>query len=341
VTSWRSLARTVEIARSQAWDAAIADATVVVATHERAAWLPELVAHLEAQQGPPLELVVVDDGSTDGTADVLRRIAAKTRLPMLTLHAPVSSGPSAARNAGVAAARTGRLLLTDDDCLPAPTWAAALVRALDDDGASVVQGRTVPAETSHGPWDRTITVAEPTPLYETCNLGLDMGAFRSAGGFAELNLLRRTGARGFGEDAELGARVARSGRREWAPDAVVRHRWVNGSFRDSLAAQWRLVGFGALVALVPEVDAELTGRVFLSRRTVVTDAGVGAIAVALTRRRPAVAVLALPWMARLLTDARARPGRSAAVRAAQLAAIDVVGAAALVVGSARARRLVL
>jgi hypothetical protein len=337
--TWRCAVDAHEITRSASWGAARAEATVVVATCERARWLPGLLEALEAQQGLSIEVVVVDDSSTDGTPDVLSGLAS-TDLPLLALRTARRAGPSAARNAGAAAARTAWLLLTDDDCLPEPTWAAALRGALAE-GPAVVQGKTLPVEADHGSWDRSITVASPSGLYETCNLGVDAAAFREVGGFAELGLLPASGSRGFGEDAELGSRLARAGGMGWVEDAVVRHRWVPGTFADHLTGRRRLAGFPALASLVPEVRERLVAGAVLSRRTLVTDVGVLGVAASLAMTSPWPLLAAAPWAWRLVAEAGHRPGRPRLVRAGQLAVADLVGAGALLRGSARSRRLVL
>lgn len=322
--TWRASVDATEVHRSAAWGAPAA-ATVVVATCDRGPWLPELLASLAAQT-IGVEVVLVDDSSTIPvfvTAD----------LPLLVLRTAHRAGPSAARNAGAARAQTDLLLLTDDDCLPAPTWAGALVGALA--AAPVVQGKTLPVDADHGPWDRAIEVLGASGLYETCNLGVHAPAFLDAGGFADLHLLDRAG-RGFGEDAELGSLLAH-GRAAFCPDALVRHRWVPATYRDHLAGRARLAGFPALD--VPEVRSRLVAGVGLSRRTLVTDLGLaGVLATAAT---PLGLVAVAPWARRVWTEAAGRPGRPRGVRAAQLAVADVVGAAALVRGSVRARRLVL
>lgn len=336
--TWRSEVRTSELARTAAWDGARPEASVVVATCDRGGWLPGLLGCLEAQQDVALEVVLVDDSSRDGTSEVLASLG--SALPVLALRTDHRAGPSAARNAGAAAARGAALLLTDDDCLPDPGWARGLLRELAA-GATVVQGRTLPTDDDHGPWDRSITVTAPTGLYETCNLAVVADAFRAVGGFGDLGLLAGPSARGFGEDAELGSLLASRGRPGWAPEAVVRHRWVAGSYADHLAARRRLVGFPALAGLVPEVRERLVGGVLLSRRTLVTDAGVLAVAAAVLARSPWPALGCLPWAGRLAAEAAGRPGRPRLVRAAQGAAADLVGAAALARGSLRARRPVL
>ncbi len=91
--------------------------SVVVPTHNRARLLPRVVASILAQDVADIELVIVDDGSSDRTQDVLAGIG-DARLRTLRHDSP--SGVSRARNAGTTAA-TGRWVAwCDDDDLWAP-----------------------------------------------------------------------------------------------------------------------------------------------------------------------------------------------------------------------------
>ena len=86
--------------------------TLVVAVYNGEAYLREALESAVAQEFEPYEVVVVDDGSTDGTAAIARSF------PVRYLHQE-NEGPSAARNAGLAAAR-GELIafLDGDDVIP-------------------------------------------------------------------------------------------------------------------------------------------------------------------------------------------------------------------------------
>ena len=88
--------------------------SVVIATHNRKDVLARTLPSLLAQDLPPAEyeIVLVVDGSTDGTADMLRALSPRCALRIL--EAP-RRGPGAARNAGVAAARGDTVLFLDDD----------------------------------------------------------------------------------------------------------------------------------------------------------------------------------------------------------------------------------
>ena len=330
-------------AESATWAEVARDVSVVVATHNRVTFLAGLVEALGAQT-TPVEVIVADDGSTDGTWPWLETFAATTTLPFLALRLSHTGGPSVPRNTAAAHARGRLLAVTDDDCLPEPEWVAGLVRALSR-GAWIAQGATQPVDTGHGPWDRSITVQRPTALYETCNLAFDRQRFQTLGGFPTFELLSDV-ARGFGEDVVLGARAAREGGFAWAGDAVVRHRWIKTSYRQHLDGVRRLAGFPWLVREVPEVAEQLSAGVFLSDRTMEYDAAVAAVVAALVTRRPVLLLGTAPWLRSRVRRARSRQQLAGAARPlvvglAQEAVADTVGLAALVRGSIRHRRLVL
>jgi glycosyltransferase involved in cell wall biosynthesis len=103
--------------------------SVLICTHNRAALLDRTLAGLaglRVPDGVALEVVVVDNRSTDDTPAVIERHA--DRLPIVHVHEP-ELGLSYARNTAVARA-TGELLLwTDDDVMVSPDWLSAFVEA--------------------------------------------------------------------------------------------------------------------------------------------------------------------------------------------------------------------
>ncbi|MGD0381710.1 MAG: glycosyltransferase [Acidimicrobiales bacterium] len=88
--------------------------SVVMPTHDRAGEVVRAAASVLSQDVDGLELVVVDDGSTDGTAQVLERLASEDpRVRVVTVEGPV--GPCVARNRGLAVAEGELVAFCDDD----------------------------------------------------------------------------------------------------------------------------------------------------------------------------------------------------------------------------------
>jgi len=90
--------------------------SVIIPTYNRAALVQEAVASVLAQTCRDFELLVVDDGSTDGTAATLAPLAGQLTL----LRHPSRRGVSGARNTGIAAAQGQWLALLDSDDLWLP-----------------------------------------------------------------------------------------------------------------------------------------------------------------------------------------------------------------------------
>ncbi len=101
--------------------------SVVIPAYNAAATIVASVRSCLAQNLPPAEIIVVDDGSTDGTADLLRKTFGNSIL-LLTQHA--NSGPAAARNAGIAAASGTHVAFQDADDVWHPEKLAIIARAL-------------------------------------------------------------------------------------------------------------------------------------------------------------------------------------------------------------------
>lgn len=97
--------------------------SVVVPTHDRARYLAVTLDSLNAQEiEAPYEVIVVDDGSTDGTAGVVRRAGVKY------LRHDRPRGVNAARNEGFRAAAADLIALVDDDVYAPPGWLNAMLK---------------------------------------------------------------------------------------------------------------------------------------------------------------------------------------------------------------------
>ena len=148
----------------------------------------EALAHQECDE--PWELIVVDNGSSDATAAILRRTA--ERVPALRVVSCHRRGINCARNAGVAASRGDRILLCDADDVVAPGWIRTLAAALEE---SELVGGTTDTTTLN---DRSVQHSRANPVstglptalsFMTYAIGANMGfrrdVFDRIGGFDE------------------------------------------------------------------------------------------------------------------------------------------------------------
>jgi GT2 family glycosyltransferase len=219
--------------------------TAIVPTYNRAQSLRRLLASLTAVECPAdirLEIIVVDNGCTDETPDVLKGEQALPGRFSLRIFEEPRKGKAAALNRGLAASRGQILALLDDDVVVHPHWLTEHVRAHRETGFDAVQGRVLPE------WDlgggRS---ADPGRLHEHNVLVIDYGEqFREIRGFAGTNVSFKRkvfettgffdvrlgpGAAGYSEDTEYSRRVRDTGFKiGYAPGAVAYHELDRGRY---------------------------------------------------------------------------------------------------------------
>ena len=116
---------------------------VVVAMRDGRHHLPGLIMGMAAQAAAPSNVIVVDDGSTDGSVDYLRR-----EVPSWVICSTDSVGPAGARNAGARASQAEWLLFLDVDDIPRPDWCAHFRRAANDSAKLLRRGVVLSTPTS-------------------------------------------------------------------------------------------------------------------------------------------------------------------------------------------------
>ena len=217
--------------------------SVVVCTHNGERTLSQCLDRLHCLAYPDFELIVVDDGSTDASADIARAHGAAL---IQTEH----RGLSFARNAGVAKASGEVVAFLDDDAYPDPDWLHYVAVALRAEGYAGVGGPNIPPEDDGlvadcvaaapgGPIHVLISdrVAEHLP---GCNMAFRKAALEEIGGFDER-------FRVAGDDVDVCWRLQEAGKTlGFSAGAVVMHRR-----RDSV---WRYLkqqyGYGKAEALL-------------------------------------------------------------------------------------------
>ncbi|MEE8586577.1 MAG: glycosyltransferase [Acidobacteriota bacterium] len=164
-----------------------------------------------------LEIVVVDDGSVDGTA----AMASGRGIRLISQPA---LGASAARNRGVAHARSEVILFTDADCLPDPSWAERLSRPLLKRTAAGAVGRCY---SNQDHWVAALIEEELQERYAKMGHSRQIDFLNTGNcGFRREILGKNPFDEGFRwlEDVELSFRLAQNGHRmRFIPDALVCH----------------------------------------------------------------------------------------------------------------------
>ena len=200
---------------------------MIVPAYNAAATLAEQLQALATQQyEDDWEVVIVDNGSTDGTADLARRYAG--RFPAFSI---VDGGPrrghSVPRNAGAQAARGELLAYCDADDIVAPGWLAAMAEAACryDLVGGWLDVRPLNDETTrswHQPWPRDRLRSWLLPYAVSANLAIWADVLRDLGGWS-------SEYEAGGEDTELSWRAQLAGYRlGFARDAVVQYRYRSG-----------------------------------------------------------------------------------------------------------------
>ncbi len=207
--------------------------SVIICTRNGAATIGDQLRSLAAQTiDRPWEVLVVDNGSTDDTLSVVASV--DLRVPVRVVDASERAGLAYARNVGVRHAAAPAVAFCDDDDEVGPTWAAAMVDALD--AHELVAARlvydhlndaTVAAGRSTFQTERVETLFGIPVCAGAC--GVQKQLWEAAGGNDET--LTDTG-----EDFDFAMRVHRlhGVTPHFAPDAVYHHR-----LRGDTAGTWR------------------------------------------------------------------------------------------------------
>ncbi|HXH64056.1 MAG TPA: glycosyltransferase family 2 protein [Mariprofundaceae bacterium] len=255
--------------------------SVIIPVFNAAATLDRCLAALAAQSCHDFELIIVDNGSSDGSAAVAAGWQSRLPVPVQILHED-QRGAAAARNRGAQSATGEMLVFTDADCEPEPDWIATGLQLLEPGASQLLAGPawgTLEGDaaarllglTSLSAGHDAYTVDRPDETgssgFAAANLWLSRSLFERLGGF-DVQLAVS------GEDVDLCVRAFRAGvQGRFVPALRVRHIHTSG-----IAAMCRkMVQYGKAHALLFArygcpgiyVDLPLLGRRRLPARTFV------------------------------------------------------------------------
>jgi glycosyltransferase involved in cell wall biosynthesis len=257
--------------------------SVIVATRNRAALLAKTLDALLGQDWPAtrLEVIVADNGSADGTRDVVCRAAARPFVCDIRYLIVATPGKSHAVNAALACAQGDLMAFTDDDVQPEPAWVRSLAAAFERESIDFVAGRVKPIwETAPPAWVSpalygVLAVPDNGAAAQVIDsdagilpIGANMAVRRTVierlGGL-RVDLGKLDGSLRTGEDHEFFLRMLHAGFRGiYEPTAVVHHwvpaerlrpdyfrRWLYQNGRDVARLQTAFPSTGKRVLRVP------------------------------------------------------------------------------------------
>lgn len=243
--------------------------SIVIPVHNESRTLRPCLESLFAQEHHPIEVIVINDGSTDDTGEILASYGDRIQV----LSTP-GIGPSRGRNLGVAHASGEYVAFTDGDCVCEPSWIRELLRGFDGrpDVAGVGGSQRTPPDDSVygrqvGAFLRAFGFAsdyirphENDDIVEvkhnpTCNVLYRRTVFERVGGFLEWLWP--------GEDVEFDLRVRRTGVRllfnagavvyHHRPDTHAKFRRMMRNYGEAQGILVRMYGPFRLIQFMPAV----------------------------------------------------------------------------------------
>ncbi len=219
------------------------DISVIVPTHNRKDKLEKCLRSLFQQDYPidGFEVIVVDDGSSDGTDAMLKRWSREQ--PLLRYVFQDHKGPAAARNLGTHESKGEIVAFTDNDCVVEKDWVKKMVEAHRNNPAAAAVGGITKVDAcnikavvsqflSNGAVTANVNGGKETIFFPTCNVSFKK-RYLENDGFNELFPLPA------GEDLEFFWRLFKKGVRFASfPDIEIRHD-CHSDFGSFLRQAWR------------------------------------------------------------------------------------------------------
>ncbi|MSP38873.1 MAG: glycosyltransferase family 2 protein [Deltaproteobacteria bacterium] len=211
--------------------------SVIIPTRNRSQSLAALLESLNGIKLAPgiaVEFIVINNASTDNTAEMLKARAAKSSQTSLRVFEEAAPGKSRALNRALTEARGDLLMIIDDDVIVDPNCIAKHIEAHEQTDFAAIQGRVLPGKDPDG------RSADPQRLREYnipiidhghdrkairgvigTNMSFKRGVLETIGGFDER---LGPGAAGFSEDTEFSIRMRQAGFKiGYIPDAIGYH----------------------------------------------------------------------------------------------------------------------
>lgn len=325
--------------------------SVVIPTWNRKVLLAEVLESLLVQSYPSdkFEIIVCDDGSTDGTPDLVEEFRKRFTGRMTCLRMPVNGGPAKCRNEAVRIAEGELIAFTDSDCRVSPQWLEMGVKPFQSASVAIVTGSIF-----HKPEQKLTyfsrshdAVTEEHPSYPAQNAIFRKSVFLQFGGFEEGLCFRNFRNRQVEcADTDLAWRIREGGyQTAFVKEMVVYHEIEAQSPLNWMMEPFRLFVVPALVKRHPGLRSKLLRwGVFMTALNIPFYVLLGGLALAVALLNPWFLLLALPYFFYTARACWRRFPFSPLQIAGWVALMTVrqaFGCAGLIYGSVRFREVVL
>ena len=197
--------------------------SIIIPTYNRKDYLKVCLESIFKQNYPKsqYEIIIIDDGSTDGTRDLVKQFKFKNNLRYFYQK---NQGPAAARNLGIKKSRGALIAFTDADCFPDKNWLESLIKRYKAEDESIgAIGGSLPNSEPKNILEKYLSLMnknkqshqnDPRPYFLTANILFPRKILEKVGYFDE-HLFS-------GEDADICWRISEAGYRlVYEPNAVV------------------------------------------------------------------------------------------------------------------------
>jgi glycosyltransferase involved in cell wall biosynthesis len=235
--------------------------SVIIPAFNAAGTIRETIESVQRQTHEDFEIIVVDDGSADGTLEIVRSMGAEIRLVQQS-----NVGPGTARNAGAAVATGAWLAFLDSDDLWKPEKLEKQLREAEVSNAELIYTNVIPIGSSSGlaslqhdpsrmPHGNVLAELQLDNFVTLSSVMISSEAFAALGGFCGPEHVE------VAEDWDLWLRYAESGR-HMSPctEPLVLYRWRNGSLSHNVVR----MHVGRLAVLSRHVES-MGGKMTTSR----------------------------------------------------------------------------
>jgi glycosyltransferase involved in cell wall biosynthesis len=196
------------------------NASIIIPAFNASESIGRTLSAVLAQSDETVEIIVVDDGSTDDTAEIVKRFPVK-------YIGQENRGPASARNLGAQNAQREIIIFLDSDCVPQAGWLQAMTAPFENPEISGVKGRYITRQKSlvarfvqleFEERYRMLEKRKFIDFVDSYSAGFRQSAFQTVGSFDE------SFPKADNEDVDLSYKLANAGyKMVYAPSAVVEH----------------------------------------------------------------------------------------------------------------------